>query len=152
MELKDRIQYIMASEKVSPSTFADLIGVQRSSISHILSGRNKPSLEFLQKILLTYPKYNTDWLILGKGEALNNTNTTQNKVLNTASDLFSNVNTLKDEDPVSYGSVPKINTDLQKTPLPIDNNTLKKVSIEKSIIQIIICYSDNTFTAYSPEL
>lgn len=64
----DRIQLILKSKNLSPSQFADEIKVQRSSISHILSGRNKPSLDFIMKILSTYSEVNADWLIFGKGQ------------------------------------------------------------------------------------
>ena len=52
----------------SASSFAEKIGVQRSSISHILSGRNKPSLDFILKILSAYPEVDLYWLFNGKGE------------------------------------------------------------------------------------
>src|SRR5690554_6104806 len=65
MELVDRFRYIMKLNQLSASAFADEIGVQRSSVSHVLSGRNKPSLEFIQKILKTYPKVDANWLING---------------------------------------------------------------------------------------
>lgn len=65
MEITDRLQYIMKLNNLSASEFADKIDVQRSSISHIFSGRNKPSLEFMQKVLAAFPKVNADWLILG---------------------------------------------------------------------------------------
>ena len=65
MELADRFRYIMKLNQMSASAFADEIGVQRSSISHILSGRNKPSLEFIQKVLKRFPKVDANWLING---------------------------------------------------------------------------------------
>lgn len=65
MDLSDRFRYIMKLNQLSASAFADEIGVQRSSISHILSGRNKPSLEFIQKVLKRYPKVDASWLING---------------------------------------------------------------------------------------
>lgn len=49
------------------SSFADKIGVQRSSISHILSGRNKPSLDFVLKVLAQFPEVELYWLLNGKG-------------------------------------------------------------------------------------
>ncbi len=52
---------------LSASAFAEKIGVQRSSISHILSGRNKPSLEFTMKILTSFPEVDLYWLLNGKG-------------------------------------------------------------------------------------
>ena len=68
MEVRDRIAKIIASEGLTASAFADKIGIQRSNVSHILNGRNNPSLELLQKILASFPKYNTEWLVMGRGE------------------------------------------------------------------------------------
>jgi transcriptional regulator with XRE-family HTH domain len=51
---------------LTPSAFADKLGVQRSNVSHVLSGRNKPSLDFLEKIISTFPRVNAHWLITGK--------------------------------------------------------------------------------------
>ena len=65
MELIDRFKYLMKLNNLTASAFADEIGVQRSSVSHILSGRNKPSLEFIQKVLHRFPKVSGDWLISG---------------------------------------------------------------------------------------
>lgn len=65
MDLEERFRYIMKLNNLSASAFADEIGVQRSSISHILSGRNKPSLEFIQKVLNRFPKVDAAWLING---------------------------------------------------------------------------------------
>tara|TARA_R110002073_G_scaffold93602_1_gene218462 strand:+ start:537 stop:923 length:387 start_codon:yes stop_codon:yes gene_type:complete len=55
----------MKLNQLNASSFAEEIGVQASSVSHILSGRNKPSLEFIQKVLLRYPKVDANWLING---------------------------------------------------------------------------------------
>ncbi|MCQ2973247.1 MAG: helix-turn-helix transcriptional regulator [Bacteroidales bacterium] len=62
-----RIQEIMQSEQLNASAFADMIGVQRSSVSHVVSGRNKASKEFMVKILKTFPNISSDWLFLGIG-------------------------------------------------------------------------------------
>ena len=65
-EIVKRISQILEEQQLSSSAFADTIGVQRSSISHVLSGRNKPSLEFILKIIRAFPSYSTDWLLFGK--------------------------------------------------------------------------------------
>ena len=65
--MTDRIQLILKSMNLSPSQFADQISVQRSSLSHILSGRNKPSLDFVSKVLTSYPDISSDWLLFGTG-------------------------------------------------------------------------------------
>jgi transcriptional regulator with XRE-family HTH domain len=70
--MKDRIIKILDKENISAAKFADVLGVQRSSISHILSGRNKPSLDFVQRILQKFPNINSDWLLFGKGNIYRN--------------------------------------------------------------------------------
>lgn len=76
MDLIDRFKYLMKLNNLTASSFADEIGVQRSSMSHILSGRNKPSLEFIQKVIVRFPKVNADWLISGliKNETMDSLN------------------------------------------------------------------------------
>jgi len=63
----ERISKLIKTKKLSSSQFADEIGVQRSSVSHVLSGRNKPSLDFVTKILTAYEDINSEWLLIGKG-------------------------------------------------------------------------------------
>jgi len=65
MSLIARIQKVINDSELSAAAFADKIGVQRSSISHILSGRNKPSLDFILKILQAFPTVQSNWLLLG---------------------------------------------------------------------------------------
>ena len=65
MLIQERIQLIIKANKETPSSFADKIGVQRSNVSHVLSGRNKPSFDFLSKIITHYPNVNASWLITG---------------------------------------------------------------------------------------
>jgi len=62
-----RLEKIMDFYGLSASAFADKISVQRSSISHLLTGRNKPSLEFVLKVVKTFPEVNLYWLLNGKG-------------------------------------------------------------------------------------
>lgn len=68
--MKQRVIDIIEHKKLTSSHFADKIGVPRSTISHILSGRNKPSLELISKIADSFPEINLDWLIKGKGSML----------------------------------------------------------------------------------
>lgn len=67
MSLNDRISKVIEYSGLTPSEFADEIDVQRSSISHITSGRNKPSLEFIIKIKSRFPEILWDWLVTGEG-------------------------------------------------------------------------------------
>ncbi|RAJ12667.1 DNA-binding XRE family transcriptional regulator [Arenibacter echinorum] len=63
----NRIDQILKFHDLSASVFADTIGVQRSSISHLLAGRNKPSLEFVLKVVASFPEVDLYWLLFGKG-------------------------------------------------------------------------------------
>ena len=67
MEFINRLQQLMDYHSLSPSAFADAIQVQRSTLSHVLSGRNNPSLDFVMRILQTYPEVDIYWLLNGKG-------------------------------------------------------------------------------------
>lgn len=66
-DFSKRLQIVIDYYSETASSFAEKIGVQRSSISHILSGRNKPSLEFILKILSSFPEVELYWLLNGKG-------------------------------------------------------------------------------------
>lgn len=66
-EFVKRLERILKYYGLTASAFADSIGVQRSSISHLLTGRNKPSLEFVLKVVKKYPEVNLYWLLNGKG-------------------------------------------------------------------------------------
>jgi len=63
----DRLEGLLQYYALSASAFADKVNVQRSSISHLLSGRNKPSLDFVLKVVRTFPEVNLYWLLNGKG-------------------------------------------------------------------------------------
>jgi transcriptional regulator with XRE-family HTH domain len=65
--MKDRILEFLKKENKTSAQFAEEIGVQPSGISHIISGRNNPSLDFVIKMLEKYSFLSTDWLIFGKG-------------------------------------------------------------------------------------
>lgn len=68
MNERERIEYIMNCSGLSSSQFADKTGIPRASVSHILGGRNKPSLEVLQKVATAFPDVDLQWLMLGVGE------------------------------------------------------------------------------------
>jgi transcriptional regulator with XRE-family HTH domain len=100
--MKDRIILLIKAKNLTAAQFADEIGVQKSSISHILSGRNNASLDFIQKVLLCYPEVNMEWLMFGKGPLFNGSenasNSSNDRILSTevpqdsaSVDLFSDL-------------------------------------------------------------
>ena len=68
--MKKRFLELLKYKNLSASQFANKIDVSNSAISHIINGRNKPSIEIIQNILLKFPDLNPRWLILGEGEIL----------------------------------------------------------------------------------
>lgn len=65
--MQERLKKLMKDEGLNSTRLADLLGIQASGISHIMSGRNKPSYDFLIKLLRRFPQINPDWLLLNKG-------------------------------------------------------------------------------------
>ena len=135
----NRIQLILKTKNLTPTRFADMIQVQRSGISHILSGRNKPSLDFVMKIFSTYPEINPDWLLFGKGEMFlspKKKKALEEIILETQKTGAGQI--VKDEDPAEY----KTKNDLSQ----------KKSSKGKSEIEkIIVFFNDYSFQEYSPQ-
>lgn len=131
MNINDRFTKILEYSGFTASEFADEIDVQRSSISHIISGRNKPSLEFIVKIKNRFPEISWDWIILGQGEMLKNDSTLSNSESkinleeeNSSPDLF----TLIDED---YKNEIFIQENLQKETLRESNTSFPTPKKEK---------------------
>lgn len=120
-----RLQKVIDYYGESASSFAEKIGVQRSSISHILSGRNKPSLEFVLKVLSSFPEVELYWLLNGKGLFPAEIKY-EEKIEPKPQNLFSNPETQKRED-------------LKKT---ISNSS------EKEIERIVIFYKDGSFSNF----
>ena len=141
----ERIKEIVLKEGFTAGTFADEIGVQRSSLSHILNGRNNPSLDFIIKTLQRFPRINSDWLLTGKGEMYTSTDrdVTKNEKRITTPSLFSNVSI--------------DTTDDRKQPEPenhtevVVNEVKEPKKNEKYVSQVLIFYSDSTYQIYKPE-
>ena len=123
LHFAERLKTVMSFYNLTATALADSIGIQRSSISHLLSGRNKPSLDFVLKVLQEYPEVELYWLMNGKGVFPKKETATP-------------VNT----PPISHNK----NT---------DNNLPDKITkIEKSteIEKIVVFYKNGTFKSYLP--
>ncbi|NJB83716.1 helix-turn-helix domain-containing protein [Wenyingzhuangia aestuarii] len=129
-EFIDRLHKVFNHYGLSASTFADEIKVQRSSISHLLSGRNKPSLEFVLKIVDTYKEVDLDWLLYGK-------NTFPKRKGTTVTD--------KPEDNNLF-TQKETTTDIEKA---IELIPDQKKTTPSAIERIVIFYKDGTFKEYS---
>ncbi|MDK2840893.1 MAG: hypothetical protein PWQ17_398 [Anaerophaga sp.] len=165
--MKDRLQQILTNERLTPARFAELVGVQRSSVSHILSGRNKPSLDFLQKILTSFEHINPDWLITGNGaykrsSIENKNNGTDEASIRDGKIVFPKNAPVKEEERAEYSKRQNSGSRPFKANLPPDDNRggvtpyspKNKVPStahpEKTIIKTILFYDDNTFEVFFP--
>lgn len=148
--MKDRILKIIREEQLTPARFADIIGVQRSSISHYLSGRNNPSLDFAQKILLKFKNINSEWLILGKGEMYKHQGLSQPLFENSTS-TPSDVQSIITPEDLKNHSNPELNSEILEPQKVIsDINKPKVVDNQVSIERIVIFYNNRTFKEYFP--
>ncbi|MDP4290494.1 MAG: helix-turn-helix transcriptional regulator [Bacteroidota bacterium] len=174
----ERIKLILKSRNLSAAQFADEIGVQRSSVSHILTGRNNASLDFLLKVLARYPEIDTDWLLTGKGVMIrmvpsavmdkleakgskSPATTTEESYDEKGSDLMPP----KTEGTLNKGAETKITDAIgtssynPNTFIASDQATMQKEAEEKinktlsprKIEKIVIFYSDMTFRDFEPE-
>jgi transcriptional regulator with XRE-family HTH domain len=122
----ERLKRLMEMKGLSASGIAEELEVQPSGISHILNGRNKPSLDLLQKIIHRFPEVSTDWLLMGKGKPLKADNEDQ--------------------------SSDKSNTHLTSTTSSRSTSKEKgaRKGPSKKIDKIVIFYDDSTATIYYP--
>jgi transcriptional regulator with XRE-family HTH domain len=160
-----RIRKFMDYKGITPSQLADTIGVQRSNVTHVLNGRNKPSFQFIEKMLQIFPDLNAKWLLLGEGIMVDSPLKTKT--------LFD-----QQAEPVKTPSAPSIQNNkaeyidnsgkpeiiappiLQSHEDDIPPVTEKKVvqnelqdqffSHEKPIERIVVFFKDQTFKVYSP--
>lgn len=142
MTEKDRLIKLMEAEKLNSTQFAEKIGVQRATLSHILSGRNAPSLNVLQKTLQVFRTINTDWLILGVG-SMYRTSTTQQPTL---FDVQPTVDEKKTEVTAANECVARIESTSSVGSLPTNKGEiLVEKMVEKHIEKIVVFYSNNTY-------
>jgi len=119
--MRDRLLQVMNHLGLTATRLADEIGVQRSGISHILSGRNQPSYDFIVKIMNKYPEINIEWLLNGNGKLL--------KTNESAVPDKTNEPSAKREDPTRH---------------------ISKFTNVNSAESVILLYHDGTFKHYQP--
>ena len=134
-----RLKEWINTRGLSASDFAKQLQIQRSAISHIFSGRNKPSVDVLFKIKSTYPEMNLDWLITGV--ILEQTENDNPKILKSGADT--------DTQKVTNVNSQNVDTDIQD--VNSDNETKPKSrNKDRLLMRIIELYSDGTFRHFDP--
>lgn len=137
-----RLQLIMQQHDLNASSFAEKINVGRSSISHILSGRNKPSLDFVLAVLKTFDDVDLYWLLNGKGSYPKKSTpipstTTDSAPVATQHFETKTAETIDNEQAVN-------------TPESSYQPSLPKKNNGKNITKVIILYDDGTFENFIP--
>lgn len=143
--MKDRIIKFLTQEGLSATKFADEIGVQRSSVSHILSGRNNPSFDFIQKILTRYRNLNAEWLMLGTGNIYKSN---ENQTIVIPPPI-----TPQPSKPVQQLNIFQNQTEKHSSseqPKVEKNNSFQEVNPSRTVEKILVFYSDKTFDEFSP--
>lgn len=160
MNINDKIKQILVDKNLTPSYFADEIGVQRSSISHILSGRNRPSFDIIQKIIRRFPELGYEWIMeedahqsqvaqLSYGVPRNNAQPPaigqRDRLVSPSSAVtaFSLGNrNQRNELPPNVQQLP--------TELPVRADSTPVASLDKKVERILIFYTDGSFREYAP--
>ncbi len=154
--MKERLKELMDKHQLTPLAMANKMGIQRSSISHLLSGRNKPSYDFIQKFLDAYPFVDAHWFITGKHKHTNNPQKQHS--------LFDSLNEKDPEDSVQKDDISnQISASNQiedsqedKISGPVESKkTVHEVKIENKtnaikLERIVWFYDDGSFKEYKP--
>ncbi len=146
--MKERIAKIIEYENLSSTMFAERLGIGKAVVSHILNGRNNPSLDVISRIMLTMPHFNSEWLINGEGEMLKpnyiDTSMTGGGTLFAQEGENSPQSTVSD-DKIDRIEVDKLSEVVQSAENKSDTLILAR---NRKIKQIIIYYDDNTFETF----
>ena len=141
-EFTIRLQKILSFYSLSAAAFAEKMGIGRSSISHIISGRNKPSLEFVLHILDTFEDVTFEWLIYGKGSFPK----TDEKFTPPTPVVKTNISTQNGQQDIFSNTIPR-NEKVSSENFATEN--INNSSIQKSAIdRIVIFYTNGSFSEY----
>lgn len=142
MDLSEKIKLILNGKNISPSIFADEIGIQRSSMSHILAGRNKPSLDIVQKIVKRFPELGVNWIL-------------DEEELPSVSDAVTSYQSVTEPTLLSEKKVNNVASQsprINQTPEPLVRGSVvsreQHITTEKTVKKVMIFYSDGTFEEF----
>ena len=147
--MKEKLEIIRTNERMNASELAKKLGVEASAISHIKSGRNKPSFDFVVKILAAFPHINPDWLLLDRGpysrvdiDAV--TTTTPELGDNVMDEPLQSVSLFDDVKNIEISGDNSADKNIENSIFPIRQKAGKIVE------RIIVLYSDKSFDSYNP--
>lgn len=149
--MNTRLKQFLSAENISQAQFADSINVVRASVSHVLSGRNNPSYEFIKAIMSKYPLLNIEWLMLGKGkmyrESAKEAPVEQSEEIMQDSDLlFSDADYENKPEEVITPPVHQSNINIASTTnINRLNNAAYSSNNQRNISKIIVLFDDGTY-------
>lgn len=152
-EFIKRLEVILDYYSLNASAFADKIGVQRSSLSHLLSGRNKPSLDFILKILDVFPDVDLYWILNGKGSFPKNNDTIQMQEEKQQKEI-----TASSSDEINEPLLPQnlfskendTNQDKKVNPKKEEIQNVAARAVSEEVEKIVFFYKDGTFKEFKP--
>ena len=147
--MKERILTFLQNENKSYAQFAEEIGVQPSGISHILSGRNNPSLDFIVKMLLKYPSLSADWLLFGRGAMYKFIS--QPTLFDAEALSETGKAVLPLEEIIVTPTASNHPEGVDNAPYAKDMELQKVNDGNKRLIRVVLFYSDKSFSEYRPE-
>lgn len=142
--MKEKLEYLLREKQLTATQLARLLEIQPSGISHIMSGRNKPSFDFVVKILSVFPDINPDWLMLDSDEVYRRGETPRSNPLFDIDELDS---------PSESSSDALENSELSASQNQVENLPMQNFSSAKNsgkpVDRIVIFYADGTFESFS---
>jgi len=137
--MKDRIQEYMDHKKINAGELAQMLEVQRSNISHILNGRNKPSATFIEKMLTVFPDLNARWLLTGQGPMFEGTNV--EKTIKPPID--------KDKNAKVEEEKPKPDKEVKDVPAKETSKEIHKSELlDDSVDNVVLLFRDGSFKSF----
>lgn len=148
--MKDRIKYIMEQENLTAAKFADRLQISRAIISHILNGRNNPSLDVVTRILSEMSYINPEWLLNGEGSVYKDG--VDLDTLPAEPDLFHQeaIKPQQEDEPIKLVKEDALKPPVIGTQLADNKNIETTKQPPKKIVRIIVYYNDQTFEVFSP--
>ena len=140
--MREKLVKLMKEEKLTASRLAELLGVRSSGISHIISERNKPSFDLLQKILRRFPNINPDWLLLDSDQMYRDQNARSNSDVNEATQA--NVLDFAESTAANDDSDLPLREEQRKV-----SPCLNSEMFARGVKRVILLYDDNTFESYN---
>ena len=144
--MREKLQKLMASEQLTSSRFAELLGIQPSGVTHLLGGRNKPSFDLVQKILRRFPRINPDWLLLDSEQMYRTEVDEQPSLINSAENQTPEmaVNAEKNSAAQNIAFSESLPTSAQA----MENIAARGALSRKNVKRVIVLFDDHTFESF----